>query len=269
MKGGKTPLGYTIVEVMIVMAVSGVMFLIAANFINGKQEKTAFTQGVNEMASRIQDVVTQVTSGQYSDIPLKCTWSGSSTIILPGAATQGTRSDCVFLGKLISFAYPTTHSYQVFSLAGGRADATNGTPTLAMVDPAIIGSLTITQATTQQIDVTDMTYTDSAGATHTLPATSPPSAATSGYYNVGFIQGLGTSNGAGSFQSGAQSISMVYSTIDPTTLSSSTNTLMLQTARSVTICMGDGTQLARLVIGTNNNQLSVDVQRLNPGVPCP
>lgn len=55
MKGGKSPLGYTVVEVMIVLAVSGIMFLVAANFINGKQQKTSFANGVNEMASRIQD----------------------------------------------------------------------------------------------------------------------------------------------------------------------------------------------------------------------
>jgi prepilin-type N-terminal cleavage/methylation domain-containing protein len=268
-KGGKTPLGYTIVEVLVVMAVSGAMFLIAANFISGKQEKTAFTQSVNEMASRIQDTITKVSAGQYSDIPLNCSWDGTTTTILPGSAPQGTNPSCVFLGKLISFAYPTTHNYQELSLAGGRADALNGTPTLSEVDPAIIGSLTTTQATTQQVDITDMTYTDTTGAVHALPATSPPATPSSGYYNVGFVQGLGTANGSGSFLSGAQSIALVYSTLDPTALSTPSNNLMLQTARSVSICMGDGTQSANLVIGTNNNQLSVDVQRFAPGVPCP
>ena len=50
----KQPFGYTIVEVMIVLAVSSAMFLIAANFINGKQERTAFSQGSNEMVSQLQ-----------------------------------------------------------------------------------------------------------------------------------------------------------------------------------------------------------------------
>ena len=68
MNGGKRPLGYTIIEVMIVLAVSGVMFIIAASFISGKQESTAFTEGANEFASQLQQTIAEVADGQYSDV---------------------------------------------------------------------------------------------------------------------------------------------------------------------------------------------------------
>lgn len=267
MKGGKkTPRGYTIVEVMIVLAVSGVMFFIAANFINGKQEKTAFTQGANTMASSIQDVIEQITDGQYSDVLLQCSWSGPGTPTNVSAAvgvtpTQGTNSQCVFLGKIISFNDLTPDQYQVISLAAGRTDAVSGvTPTLADVDPSVITSLTDTQPTQQLLKVTDMTITDSSGAIHTNT-----------YYNIGFVQGLGTGDGVGSFKSGAQTLSMVYSSLSPSGLhnASSATPVGLSLAQSATICLSDDTQTAKIVLGTNNNQLSVDLQRLNPGTPCP
>jgi prepilin-type N-terminal cleavage/methylation domain-containing protein len=273
MKGGKTPLGYTIIEVMVVLAVSGVMFLIAANFVNGKQERTAFTEGINETASRIQDVIEQVTDGQYSDILQTCSFTGGITNILPagGSHNQGTSTQCVFLGKLISFTYPSTHGYEVFSLAGGRVDAPiDGSPiNLTSVDPAIVPSLTTTQATQQQLDVVKVTIVDSVtGTTHTSGPITPSATPGAGTYNIGFVEGLGTVNGTGSFQSGAQTISMVYSSLSPTPLSGATNGIGLSVAKSATICLTDGKQSANLILGTNNNQLNTDIQRLSPGVGC-
>ena len=79
MLGGKNkqPLGYTIIEVMIVLAVSGLMFIIAATFINGKQQRATFTAGVNEMASELQNVIEQVNDGSYADVPLNCVSAGA------------------------------------------------------------------------------------------------------------------------------------------------------------------------------------------------
>ncbi|HZL07889.1 MAG TPA: prepilin-type N-terminal cleavage/methylation domain-containing protein [Candidatus Dormibacteraeota bacterium] len=266
MKGGKkTPLGYTIIEVMIVLAVSGVIFLIAINFINGKQERTSFTEGLNDTASRIQNVIEQVTDGQYSDILLQCSWNGPGTptmvspVVSP-SPTQGTNSNCVFLGKLISFTYPAVNQYQVVSMAAGRSDAANGlSPTLANVDPAIISSLTATQTIQQALNLTGMSVTDTTGAKHTNT-----------YYNIGFVQGLGAGDGVGTFKSGAQTISMVYSSLSPVSINNATTTTLvgLTQAEASVICLSDGTQSAQIILGTNNNQLSVNVHRLSPGVPC-
>src|SRR5665213_1330579 len=270
MKGGKTPLGYTIVEVMIVLAVSGAMFLVAANFISGKQERTAFTQGVNEMASRIQDVIEQVSDGQYSDIQLNCAFSGGSTTFPSGSNTQGTNTNCVFLGKLVSLAYPTTHDYQIVSMAGGRVTAptTATVVSLSNVDPAAIASLTTApQNIPQQLDVKGMKFVTTTGLSISEPTTAPPTSPALGSYNLGVVQGLGSGDGSGSFRSGAQTLSLVYSSLTPaglnTAASSSSNSLGLATIQSATFCVTDGTQQARIVVGTKDAVLSVSVQRLN------
>jgi prepilin-type N-terminal cleavage/methylation domain-containing protein len=252
MKGGKTPLGYTIIEVMIVLAVSGGMFLIAANFINGKQAKTAFTQGTNETASQIQNVIEQVSNGKYSDIPLNCTFDGTTTTVISGTLpSQGTNPTCTFLGKLLRFSSVNKHTYKVLSLAGGRADASGGNPTLASVHPVVITDLTNSQDIAQQLDVAGVSVTDLSGVTYT------------NYYNFGFSQGLGSSSG-GSFQSGAQTLSLVYSPVnlsDPATPDTNANG-SLAYAQAVTVCLTDGTRYARILIGSPNNdsQLSVKLQ---------
>lgn len=252
MKGGKTPLGYTIIEVMIVLAVSGGMFLIAANFINGKQAKTAFTQGTNETASQIQNVIEQVSNGKYSDIPLNCTFDGTTTTVIPGGTrSQGTNPTCTFLGKLLRFSSVNKHTYKVLSLAAGRADASGGNPSFASVKPAVITDLTNSQDIAQQLDVAGVSVTDLSGVTYT------------NYYNFGFSQGLGSSSG-GSFQSGAQTLSLVYSPVnlsDPATADTSANG-NLAYAQAVTVCLTDGTRYAKILIGSPNNdsQLSVKLQ---------
>jgi hypothetical protein len=250
---------------MIVLAVSGVMFLIAANFINGKQERTSFTQGVNEMTSRIQDTIEQINDGKYSDIPLNCSFNGVSVSFGGPTTAQGTNSTCVFLGKILHFSVSgVPHNYETLALAGGRVDASNNlSPTLTSVDPTVIAPLTTSQTTSQQLAVNNMSVTDSFGSIH------------NGNYAFGFAQGLGTANGVGNFQSGAQTISMVYAPVSSGMSDAQAVAHInghVDYARSATICLTDGTQLARIVVGgtgTNNNQLSVNVQRINPGAPCP
>ncbi len=243
MLGGKNkqPLGYTIIEVLIVLAVTGLMFVIAANFINGKQERTAFTTGVNEMASRIQDVIEQVRDGQYSDVGLECTLTGTTVNVrLTGSPSdkQGTQSDCVFLGKVLYFPPPTpTESYQILSIAGRRLNASTGNvaTSLSNAGASPISDLTTDQNTPQKLDVTKVS-----------PA-----------HSFGFIQSQGSVNAADNkLQSGAQSVQM-YSFDNPLTSPVTTPSLI----SAAYICLTDGTQNARINLGTDAGQLSAQVKR--------
>lgn len=263
MNGANRPLGYTIIEVLIVLAISGVMFLIASEFISGKEESTSFTQGVTSMASEIQNVIQQVDTGQYSDIGLNCTYNGSITTVVTGTNPQGTNNECVFLGKMMRFSGLGQANYEVISLAGGQLNPANfpANPNpqvlLTAAAPAVIDALTTSQTIQQQLDVTGMSVTDASGAIHRNT-----------FYNFGFVLNLGTPDGNGSFESGSQPISMVYSPVTTAQADSSINNNVYY-AQSATLCVSDNAQLAKITIGVNNDQLGVDTTRLNVGSVCP
>jgi prepilin-type N-terminal cleavage/methylation domain-containing protein len=264
MKGGKTPLGYTIIEIMIVLAVSGLMFVIAANFINGKQEKAAFTQGVNEMASRVQGTIEQITDGQYSDIPLNCQFAGTTVFAGP-TAHQGQNSNCVFLGKVLHLSEGgTSYKYETFSIAGGRVDGSgNPITSLTAADPKVIPGLETQQSTPQQLIVNNVTIDDSGTRS----------------FAFGFFQGQGSPDIAHSLQDGPQSLSLYYVAGVTDSMNTSTSLATIQingganlvAARQVDICMYDGTQYADIILGTNNNQVNVTVKRygtVRPATIC-
>jgi len=270
MKGGKNkqPLGYTIVEVMVVLAVSGVMFLIAAQFINGKQQRAAFTSGVNDMASQIQDVIEQVTDGKYSDIPLNCSLTTPTTIgFSVGTQTQGTHAACAFVGKFLHFNVNGDKTlYEVFSLAAPSA-ATD----LNGVKPIDGGSYSLTvQATTpQSLDVKKVTING-----------------TTQVYGFGFTQSQGSVISTGTtttgYSSGGQTINLVYGNISPTASESTAATSItgngsspapLIAAKSVSVCMTDGSRYAQILLGgsdtngSQQSQLTASVQQLGT-TPC-
>jgi hypothetical protein len=276
MKGARTPVGYTIIEVMIVLAVSGVMFIIAANFINGKQEATSFPQGVNELASNLQNTVEQVTDGQYSDINVNCTFNyvgPSSSITFPsGAESQGTRTPCVFLGKVVQFDVndglgdTDTQQYETFSLAGGRVDPATDMPVTVLANdaPTAIPLLSTHSIVPQHLDIVDM------GPELVANNPSPPAIKS---YGVGFIQNLGSTNTPGT-QNGAQPINLYYASglAADLNLASSpaiTNTYingqkltLLPSTYEMVMCVTDHTQYAYIQIGSTNNQLSVKTKML-------
>ncbi len=273
MKGGKRPLGYTIIEVMIVLAVSGVMFVIAASFISGKEGSTAFTEGTNEFASQLQQVISLVGDGQYSDVNLDCSVSlpGNTltfTAKAPGVSDQGTNSGCDFLGKFIHFSESGQKTaFEIFSLAGARTD-----DTLASATPIVGNNIDLTtQGTTpQSLDVLDVKVTDASGNTHNSDG-------------IGFVQSQATCDVDDNCVSGSQTVSMVYAPSLDTPAGASMNetqarsaiTGNLDPATSAVICMTDNTRYATITLGDSTNHsspLNAVVQYINPpfGVtpPC-
>ncbi len=263
MKGGTSPLGYTIIEVLIVLAASGMMFVIAGTFINGKQAKTSFTSGVNEFASRIQDTIDQVTDGQYSDIKVNCkAVSGGIDFPLGTPNEVGTNAECFFLGKVMHFSVSgNKDKYDVISVAGRRLQSDNLTPVendLSQISPKAIPGLTINQSVPQALDVGNITLHGSA-----LGTTS---------YGIAFYQNV---VGGGDTSSGAQTAPEVYA-IHSITGNKNTvqgeqqvsNVAQTRLVDNVTICVTDGARSANVIIGVGNSQHNVTVRMLGE-VPCP
>jgi prepilin-type N-terminal cleavage/methylation domain-containing protein len=251
MSGGKKPGGYTIVEVMIVLAVSGMMFAIAATFINGKQATAAFRQGSNEMSSRIQGIIGQVTDGQYSDINQQCSYdpTGKVVTISPtgGSKLQGESAQCIFLGKLLHVRGDLADltKYEVLSLVGGRLDS-NGQPItkLSEAGTKIIPNLTIKQNVPQNLDII------SAKAKEASSSANPDDKVVVAF---GFLQGLGAARDDGLY-TGAQNVSMYYT--DVAIAGNDPDVSQLKLAQEIRLCISDGQRFARVFLGSNNSQLS-------------
>lgn len=262
MKGGR-PDGYTIVEVMIVLAVSGVMFVIAASFINGRQARAAFTQGTTDMSSAIQTMISQINDGQYSDQAIRCTPGPSSYSFAYSTDKQGQSDKCMFLGKVMHF-WPAgdKSKYEVFTVIGRRSNFStgslvqdlNGAIPYTVSPHGVAGrpDLTAKHSISQGLEVYGVNAYDTSGAVHT------------NLYAFGLLQSLGSYDTTGSLQSGTQNVGLYF--IPSVTANANQDTASLQIdsspanyrpAARMVICLTDGTRYAQVNIGTANNILSV------------
>lgn len=116
--------GFTIVEVMIFLAVSGVLMASALLLVNGQQQKTQFAQAIREIDAQIRDIMNDVASGVYNntgDFRCEIVDDGPPRIEA-GANRQGANVGCVFIGRVFQFqpgsAALAQEKYNVFSIAG-------------------------------------------------------------------------------------------------------------------------------------------------------
>lgn len=127
--------GFTIVEVMIVLAVSGLLLISAIVLINGRQAKTEFTTGINDELSQIQQIITDTTDGYYpNNGDISCTGNPGVGVVLKSAATkQGTNSGCIYLGSAIQFGLgstsPNSSTLGVLPIVGNAYQIVGGVKT--------------------------------------------------------------------------------------------------------------------------------------------
>lgn len=266
MKGGKTPRGYTIIEVLIVLAASGLMFVIAANFISNKQGVTAFNTGVNELASQIQDTIEEVTNGQYSDVPIDCSGSAgsiSATAVSDPAIGTGSNQDCLFLGKVLHFQVDNDLTkYEKISVAGSRRNTGGGVvDNINDASPTAIIGLTATQSVPQNLDVNRVRINGGAIGDST---------------GIGFLQNFGAEASGDSLRGAALPPTMYYvagmtaqDTANAETQISSTvaGVPVIQKANRIDLCVSDGSRNAVITIDSIASQRSVIV-RFRGNNPC-
>jgi type II secretory pathway pseudopilin PulG len=141
--------GYTILEVMIFMAVSGFMFLIAATFVSGKQANAEFRQSTNDFNSQIKAVINDVNNGFYPSTNNFICQSNAAgpDFFVPNAqfnGEQGTNQGCTYIGKVIQFGTAGTAGagYNVYSIAGLQfsGGGNSGVPPTSFTDakPAVV-----------------------------------------------------------------------------------------------------------------------------------
>jgi prepilin-type N-terminal cleavage/methylation domain-containing protein len=94
--------GYTIIEVLIVLAVGVIIFFAAIALFAGKQGKTEFSQAMRDVESQMQSVVNDVGVSVFPNSgDFDCTLSGGKPTLSTTTADTGTNQDCIFLGKAV------------------------------------------------------------------------------------------------------------------------------------------------------------------------
>lgn len=182
--------GFTIIEVLLVLAISSMLVAAALIYIGGRQSKTEFMTASNDLQQGLQQVINETSSGYYPDSGKDCVVAGAGSLNFTSASTQGTNQACIFLGKVLYLgpANPTDR-LQVLSVAGRRLDATG----------AEISSIASAYPTAMDV-VTDIQLHN--GLTY---AWGGSSANTQGFA-LGIFQDLATSSDPG--QSGTQSMGL-------------------------------------------------------------
>lgn len=208
--------GYTIIEVMIFLAVSGVLLVAAIVAIGGQQGHTEFNTAVNDVNTKFQQWIDQVTNG-FSGSTATATASrfncsiGSSgypvlTPVSSGGNTRGANPDCIFLGKAIQINDGTsTNSNQIYaySIIADRQDPNPSNPGALAADLVTAHPTTAVSSTPgSPLDLTE-TYTIPNGARVKWVRSGPTAISIT-------TPGSGTSHLAGfytSFNSGGSSTS--------------------------------------------------------------
>lgn len=151
------PGGYTIMEVLIVLGVTAILFASAAMLIAGRQNRTAFEQAIRSIHSQIQALIEEVTIGHYPDITtIECEATAGGPRITPGSGSQGTSGACIFMGRAIQFGVAGTdpEQFKTYTIAGLRLGASGGAvQSLSQVRPILVAP------STAQPDTPDLSTT--------------------------------------------------------------------------------------------------------------
>lgn len=276
--------GFTIVETMLVLAVTGSLFVSAAVLINGRQNKTEFQTGINNLQQQVQQIVNETSSGYYPTSK-NFTCNGAThpvKIFAAGANNQGQNSGCIFLGKVVQFGTSVDPTQLVvYPIAGNQLNvASKNVLTVAQASPFaiapgfVVGSSPVDASVSQSM-LSGLSVAITGGApimSYTVGAISNPTGA------VGFITGDSSGNIASSTStglgSGTQQLSLYA--VSGTTANMNTKTLvdkinagnLVNNVSSITACIKSGTtnQSAALTIG-GSGKLSVGI-KIYSGLVC-
>jgi type II secretory pathway pseudopilin PulG len=126
----KQPWGYTIVETLIFLAVSSVMFVSVMLLVNGQQQRTEFVQAVRTFESEMQDIANDVSTGN-SAYPFpagqSCKINGGGNLIIDNSSPAG-QQRCIFIGRVLQFVPQGTNpqTYNTYTIVGKQRLSVGG-----------------------------------------------------------------------------------------------------------------------------------------------
>lgn len=267
MKGGFNAKGFTIVETLIVLAVSGTMLVAVISMISGQQGKSQFQQAINNVTQQLQQSIDDVANGYYPTSNIVCTSVGGAPSIISGNSSLGSNDACVLVGKVIqfdSYTDPINQRFIAYPLVDLRINANASSRTA------------IAPGASSHTTVPDNSVKTSLDGGLTI-VYSAPNGTTTGTVGFGLIMGNASNTGIGADVSGSQSISLYIVSGTKSTNSPASNVDIIDTSSNYVpatsgfnICLASGTtnQSGLISIGSGTGRkLSVTLTILD-GKSC-
>ena len=151
--------GYTILEVMIFIAVTGALFLTAILAMGGQTPKVQFNQSMRDIESTVRGLVNDATTGLFNNADkVSCSVDASGVVSLAPSATDqtGKNSSCIFVGKAVQFGESGNEGDQninIYTLIGRRTKLGVDVQNLIDAKPQIDNS-----SSYQAIDTVKMSF---------------------------------------------------------------------------------------------------------------
>ena len=142
MKFGRDLAGYTMFEVTIVLAISGILLFSAVQLFRGQSAETGFDQAVHDINSELTTRIKKVSTSYFPDSETYQCIARPRPTLSPaagGSQQQGSNQECIYLGVAIE-AVPQTSDFYFYTVLGSRTDL-SGAPitefSLANPEPII------------------------------------------------------------------------------------------------------------------------------------
>ena len=283
--------GFTIIEVMIVLAVSGLILASAAALFSGKQSRTEFAVAANQFQTQVQSIINDAGNGynptgstQYK-YDFSCSGYTSApptfTTITSGYSSQGSNGPlsspsstigCIFLGKVMDFGIgsPTSSQINIYSIVGDQDEPNTSIPAEGILDsdPVLLANTAAGQQDLPQAihDYLEYgTYIECVQPSYSVNTVFQPSSCnpTSSLISVAFTINSSASTPGGSVSASSivplnEGYNLATQPTDTISQVAAINTALttipatsVNPAGGVYICLTDGTRSALLSIGVD------------------
>jgi type II secretory pathway pseudopilin PulG len=255
------PGGYTIIEAMLFLAISGILFVAVSAGFSGQQAKAQFQQSARDFQSTVNDLANDVSTGTYQNNGnFSCTATSTSGPTLSGTGqAQGTNDGCIYVGEFVALTLNQS-DYKYYPLAGRSKTRISGndheTGNLVDTSPVSLATYsTVTQSLTYGAVVGKVTYNGGITA-----------------YGFGLMTTFG-SYGDVNLASGDITSDLIPLTSPSfnTSVAAATGLINSVAGITITICLQDGIPASRhaeLVLGGKGHQLSSQLDVFNDSGTC-
>jgi len=251
--------GFTIVEVVLVLAMTGFIFLIIVVTIRGRVASAQFVESVRDIEAYLELQYSELSSGIADGNLNNCT-AGSSNLVFNANPTNnvGSGGECINMGKVL-FLY--ADKIAVDTLAGRRLDSgdLNGTDIelISTATPSTFPGTANQQDKEFRWDVKLKQFDNPAPAllNRSVTSTSTPTAA------IGFIRSPQSSKVLIYTYRSLSAVDVVGASSNFYSSTNDTGTHVYASELvDADLCFSDGTRNARINVGNGNDSKNFEVE---------